>query len=85
MSSTNTISFAQGLQPFVCGGFSAMLASSCIHPIDLAKVRLQLFALSNTSRPSPGFVGIIVEMIKKDGIKSIYGNIVLNLKKKNYL
>lgn len=80
MSSKNS-TLAPVLQPFVCGGASAMLASSCIHPIDLAKVRLQLFALSNSSsnRPSPGFVGIIVEMIKKDGISSIYGNIVLNV------
>ena len=29
-------------EPFVCGGISAMFASTVIHPIDLAKVRLQL-------------------------------------------
>ena len=75
MSSKNN-SLAPVLQPFVCGGASAMLASCCIHPIDLAKVRLQLYNLSNSSnRPPPGFVGIIIEMIRKDGISSIYGNI----------
>lgn len=30
---------AATVQPFVCGGMAACFASSCIHPIDLAKVR----------------------------------------------
>lgn len=30
---------AATVQPFVCGGLAACFASSCIHPIDLAKVR----------------------------------------------
>ncbi len=29
---------AATVQPFVCGGLAACFASSCIHPIDLAKV-----------------------------------------------
>jgi solute carrier family 25 oxoglutarate transporter 11 len=42
MSSTS-----EALKPFVVGGTSAMLASSVVHPIDLAKVRLQLFSVQN--------------------------------------
>ena len=30
------------IEPFVSGGLAACLASTCIHPIDLAKVRLQV-------------------------------------------
>ena len=63
------------LQPFICGGASAMLASSCIHPIDLAKVRLQLYATTHANKPSPGFVGIIVELVKKDGISALYAGL----------
>lgn len=29
---------AETVQPFVCGGTAACFASTCIHPIDLAKV-----------------------------------------------
>lgn len=73
MSNNNSI--ASVLQPFVCGGASAMLASSCIHPIDLAKVRLQLYATTHANKPSPGFVGIIVGIIKNDGISSLYAGL----------
>ena len=30
------------LEPFISGGVAACFASTCIHPIDLAKVRLQV-------------------------------------------
>jgi len=36
------ISAAKIVQPFVCGGISACLASCIIHPIDLAKVQQSL-------------------------------------------
>lgn len=39
---TNTGSLAIMAQPFVSGGLAAMFASTCIHPIDLIKVRLQV-------------------------------------------
>jgi hypothetical protein len=35
------------------GGFSACFATGIIHPIDLAKVRLQLFATLNPGVPKP--------------------------------
>lgn len=59
-------------EPFVCGGASGVLASSCIHPIDLSKVRLQLFAKINPGKPVPSFHTMLLDMIKKDGIMSIY-------------
>lgn len=63
------------LQPFVVGGASAMLASCCVHPIDLAKVRLQLFSGLNPGVPRPGFSGILAAMIKNDGFLSIYSGL----------
>jgi len=59
--------FASIAQPFVVGGSSGMLASSCIHPIDLSKVRLQLYLTLNPGLPKPGFVTIIGTMIKTEG------------------
>jgi hypothetical protein len=35
------------LEPFVCGGSAATFASVVIHPIDLAKVRMQLYGQLN--------------------------------------
>lgn len=54
---------AEKAQPFVTGGMSACLASSCVHPIDLAKTRIQLFALRNPGEPKPGFAGVLKGMI----------------------
>lgn len=64
------------LQPFICGGTSAMLASTCTHPIDLAKVRLQLYATTHVkSVKSPGFMAIILELVKKEGISALYAGL----------
>jgi solute carrier family 25 oxoglutarate transporter 11 len=72
-------SIMQTAQPFVCGGSAAMFASSIVHPVDLAKVRLQLFAVQNPGEIRPSFPKLIVGMIKKDGIMSIYSGISASL------
>jgi solute carrier family 25 oxoglutarate transporter 11 len=71
--------FYLAAQPFVVGGASAMLASSCIHPIDLSKVRLQLYATLNPGKPKPSSIGILREMIKTQGIGSIYAGLSASL------
>jgi len=60
---------------FAVGGASACFASAVVHPIDLAKVRLQVFATTNPFVAKPGFVGMLSEMIAKDGFKSIYAGL----------
>lgn len=68
------------LEPFICGGLAACLASSIIHPIDLAKVRLQLFATLNpegTKKPNP--LSMISKMVKEEGISSIYAGLSASL------
>ncbi|KAH8098830.1 thiosulfate transmembrane transporter [Aureococcus anophagefferens] len=52
-------STAETLMPFACSGFAACFASCVIHPIDLAKVRLQLFATQNPGVAAPNFVSMI--------------------------
>ena len=65
-------SVAKALQPFVCGGAAATFASIVIHPMDLAKVRMQLYGQLNPGKPVPGFSTILSNMVKSDGISSVY-------------
>mmetsp|Transcript_38887 Transcript_38887/g.116939 ORF Transcript_38887/g.116939 Transcript_38887/m.116939 type:complete len:313 (-) Transcript_38887:350-1288(-) len=64
--------FAKTAEPFVCGGSAATFASCIIHPIDLAKVRMQLFGQLNPGKPVPSFPNLLKSMIKNEGITSIY-------------
>ncbi|KAJ1448024.1 oxoglutarate/malate translocator [Pelagophyceae sp. CCMP2097] len=66
---------AATMQPFVVGGVSACIASAVIHPIDLAKVRLQLFATANPGQTPPSFVGLLSGMVKAGGVSSIYAGL----------
>mmetsp|Transcript_8613 Transcript_8613/g.12482 ORF Transcript_8613/g.12482 Transcript_8613/m.12482 type:complete len:312 (-) Transcript_8613:2159-3094(-) len=68
-------SLAKNLEPFVCGGTAASFASCIIHPIDLAKVRMQLFGQLNPGKKIPSFPTLLGDMIKKDGVASIYKGI----------
>lgn len=67
------------LQPFVVGGSSAILASCCVHPIDLSKVRLQLFSTQYPGIPKPSFPGMLMLMVKKEGFLSIYSGLSASL------
>jgi len=65
--------FSESVEPFVCGGMAAMFASSCIHPIDLAKVRLQL--MEGVPGSKPGFVSILTQMAAKEGVSACYAGL----------
>lgn len=67
------------LQPFVVGGSSAMFASSCTHPIDLSKVRLQLYAVTHPGAPRPSTGVLLSQMIEKEGFLSIYSGLSASL------
>ena len=73
------MSYVDFLQPFVAGGAAGMLASSVVHPIDLAKVRQQLFTSVNPGSTRPSFPGILLHMIKTEGLKSIYSGLSASL------
>eukprot|EP01038_Epipyxis_sp_PR26KG_P004501 gene4501-6359_t len=78
-TSTSQTSLSKQLQPFIVGGTCAMFASTIVHPIDLAKVRLQLIKTlkSNGSAQSipTSFSGILIHMVKTQGITSIYSGL----------
>jgi solute carrier family 25 oxoglutarate transporter 11 len=72
MSDKKSGGVAKIAEPFVCGGSAATFASCIIHPMDLAKVRMQLFGQLNPGKPVPGFSNILSSMVKNDGIASVY-------------
>mmetsp|Transcript_75637 Transcript_75637/g.219679 ORF Transcript_75637/g.219679 Transcript_75637/m.219679 type:complete len:311 (-) Transcript_75637:2163-3095(-) len=72
MSDKQSGGLAKTLEPFVCGGAAATFASIVIHPIDLAKVRMQLYGQLNPGKPVPSFPTIISNMVKSDGPLSVY-------------
>jgi len=63
---------AKTLEPYVCGGTAATFGSCCIHPIDLAKVRMQLYGQLHPGKPAPGIPTIFRNMIASEGIASLY-------------
>mmetsp|Transcript_17291 Transcript_17291/g.23819 ORF Transcript_17291/g.23819 Transcript_17291/m.23819 type:complete len:311 (-) Transcript_17291:408-1340(-) len=63
---------AKAAEPFVCGGSAATFASCVIHPIDLAKVRMQLFGQLNPGKPAPSFPTILKSMVESEGVLSVY-------------
>ncbi|KAG5179460.1 oxoglutarate/malate translocator [Tribonema minus] len=66
---------AETVQPFVCGGLAACFASSCIHPIDLAKVRIQLMSTLRPDAPKISFPTLIMNMVREEGVTSIYAGL----------
>jgi len=74
-STKSSSSIAKLAEPFICGGSAATMASCVIHPIDLAKVRLQLHGQMHPTAPKPSFPALLSEMVRKDGVGSIYKGI----------
>jgi len=66
------MTIAKSLEPYVCGGTAATFGSCCIHPIDLAKVRMQIYGQINPGKPIPGFPTIIKNMVSSEGVLSLY-------------
>uniref|UniRef100_A0A7S2WJZ8 Mitochondrial 2-oxoglutarate/malate carrier protein n=2 Tax=Mucochytrium quahogii TaxID=96639 RepID=A0A7S2WJZ8_9STRA len=72
----DTTATAEKLQPFVCGGLAACLASSCIHPIDLTKVRLQLAGENiKPGQAKPTTIGVIRNALATEGISGLYSGL----------
>ncbi len=55
-------------QPFVFGGLSGMIATTCIQPIDMVKVSIQIHGKGGATNP---FV-VATKLIRQDGFFSLY-------------
>ena len=69
---------AEALQPFVCGGLSAMFASAVIHPIDLTKVRIQLVG-QGSKEAAPSARAMVQQIVRAEGVKGLYSGLTAAL------
>lgn len=60
--------------PFYLGGTSSMAAAACTHPLDLAKVRMQM-----SNDHATGFVRTIGRVYKNEGFRSLYAGLTASL------
>jgi solute carrier family 25 oxoglutarate transporter 11 len=58
--------------PFINGGLSGMFATSCIQPIDMIKVRLQLAGEGTTGGPKPTPLGVARDVIAQGKVLDLY-------------
>ena len=67
------------IKPYVCGGSAAMFASTCIHPIDLTKVRLQLIGAGSSTAVRPSAFSVIGNIFKTEGPTGLYRGLSASL------
>ena len=67
------------LKPYICGGSAAMFASSCIHPIDLTKVRLQLIGAGSSGGVRPSAISVMGNIVKTEGAAGLYRGLSASL------
>ena len=58
--------------PFINGGLAGMFATSCIQPIDMIKVRLQLAGEGTTGGPKPTPIGVARDVIAQGKVLDLY-------------
>lgn len=64
--------FMRGALPFINGGTAGMVATTCIQPIDMIKVRLQLAGEGTTGGPKPTPIGITRDIIAQGKVLDLY-------------
>ncbi|KAI1912481.1 putative mitochondrial 2-oxoglutarate/malate carrier protein [Ophidiomyces ophidiicola] len=64
--------FMRAALPFLNGGLAGMTATTCIQPIDMVKVRLQLAGEGARVGPKPSAIGITKEIIAAGRVLDLY-------------
>ena len=70
---------AQRLQPFVIGGSSGIIATSCIQPIDMIKVRLQLTGEGTRGGVRPTPFSVARDIVAKGRVLDLYDGLSAGL------
>lgn len=68
---SNETSVWETVRPFIFGGFSGMVATCVVQPIDTVKVRIQILGES-LSKASHGPVAVARKLIAEEGFLSLY-------------
>ncbi|KAF7340085.1 hypothetical protein MVEN_01926600 [Mycena venus] len=58
--------------PFWLGGVAASMASSCTHPLDFAKVRMQTMETAPGVKKPPSILTVLRASIAESGLRSVY-------------
>ncbi|KAK5083442.1 hypothetical protein LTR05_005944 [Lithohypha guttulata] len=69
----------QKCRPFVVGGCSGMISTCIIQPLDLLKVRLQLFGEGSSGGPKPTPVALARTIVAQDGVVGLYNGLSAGL------
>ena len=64
--------FMRGALPFINGGVAGMVATTCIQPIDMIKVRLQLAGEGARTGPKPTPLSVTKEIIAAGKVMDLY-------------
>ncbi|KAK5163973.1 putative mitochondrial 2-oxoglutarate/malate carrier protein [Saxophila tyrrhenica] len=64
--------FMRAALPFINGGTAGMVATSCIQPIDMIKVRLQLAGEGTAGGPKPTPISVTREVIAQGKVLDLY-------------
>jgi solute carrier family 25 oxoglutarate transporter 11 len=65
----------KALLPFIIGGSSGMVATTCIQPIDMVKVRLQLAGEGTKGGPRASPISVAREIIAQGGVLNLYSGL----------
>lgn len=64
---------AAAMEAFVCGGGAALVAITCVHPIDVVKTRLQVQGeLGSTERAYRGIFSSLGTIARREGARGLY-------------
>lgn len=71
--------FMRAALPFINGGTAGMVATTCIQPIDMIKVRLQLAGEGTTGGPRPTPLGVARDVIAQGKVLDLYTGLTAGL------
>ena len=72
MSSEHPVAMA--LKPYVAGGSAAVIATMCVHPVDLLKTRVQMQVVP-AGQPRMGSIKMARTIISEGGITKLYAGL----------
>ena len=72
MSSNHPVAMA--LKPYVAGGSAAVIATMCVHPVDLLKTRVQMQVVP-AGQPRMGSIKMARMIVSEGGITKLYAGL----------
>lgn len=74
-TSTTDLPAVRALLPFAIGGTAGIASTTCVHPIDMVKVRLQLAGEGSRGGVRPTFVSVARQVVAEGGVLNLYSGL----------